>query len=83
MQPEEIKQMIEAGLSGAQAQVYSNDNTHFEAVVICPAFADQRMVKQHQMVYATLGNHIQSNHIHALSLKTYTPEEWDKIQTQA
>lgn len=83
MQPKEIKKMIEAGLPGAQAKVYSNDNTHFEAVVIYAGFADKMIVKQHQMVYATLGNHIQSNDIHALSLKTYTPQEWEKIQTQA
>ena len=79
MQPEEVKKMIETGLPGAQADVKSDDNTHFEAIVVCEEFAGKMMVKQHQMVFATLGNSIQSNEIHALSLKTYTPQEWETI----
>lgn len=80
MQPEEVKQMIETGLPGAQAQVYSNDGSHFEATVIGEQFAGKTLVKQHQMVYATIGDSIQSNNIHALSLKTYTPQQWETAQ---
>ncbi|OQY51625.1 MAG: BolA family transcriptional regulator [Candidatus Parabeggiatoa sp. nov. 2] len=80
MQPEEVKKLIETGLPGAQAQVYSNDGAHFEATVICEDFAGKTMVKQHQMVYVSLGNNIQLNEIHALSLKTYTPQEWEKVR---
>ena len=77
MQPENVKKMIETGLPGAQVEVNSDDNTHFEAIVVCEDFAGKTMVKQHQMVFATLGNSIQSNEIHALSLKTYTKQEWE------
>ncbi|MDM8558648.1 BolA/IbaG family iron-sulfur metabolism protein [Candidatus Parabeggiatoa sp. HSG14] len=77
MQCEEVKKMVETGLPGAQAEVHSNDDLHFNAIVICEDFVDKTTVKQHQMVYATLGNTIQSNEIHALSLKTYTPQEWE------
>jgi acid stress-induced BolA-like protein IbaG/YrbA len=76
MQPQQIKKMIETGLAGAQAEVKSDDNTHFEAIVISKDFTGKTTVKQHQMVYATLGDSIQTNAIHALSLKTYTPQEW-------
>ncbi len=75
MQPQELKKLIEAALPGAQVEVRSNDNTHFEAIVISEAFAGKTMVKQHQMVYAALGNSIESNEIHALSLKTDTPQD--------
>lgn len=78
MQPEQIKKMIETGLAGAQAEIKSDDNTHFEAIVISEDFTGKTTVKQHQMVYAVLGDSIQSNAIHALSLKTYTPQEWEK-----
>ncbi|HDN26380.1 MAG TPA: BolA family transcriptional regulator [Thioploca sp.] len=77
MQPEEVKKMIETGLPGAQVAVNSDDNTHFEALVVCEDFAGKTMVKQHQMVYAALGDSIQANQIHALSLQTYTPQEWE------
>ncbi len=75
MQPQKLKNLIEAALPGAQVEVRSNDNTHFEAIVISEAFAGKTMVKQHQMVYAALGNSIESNEIHALSLKTDTPQD--------
>jgi acid stress-induced BolA-like protein IbaG/YrbA len=75
MQPQALKQLIEAALPSAQVEVRSDDNTHFEAIVISEAFAGKTMVKQHQMVYAALGNSIESNEIHALSLKTDIPQD--------
>jgi acid stress-induced BolA-like protein IbaG/YrbA len=74
MQPEEIARLIEAGLPGARAEV-SGDGTHFEAIVISEAFQGKRLLEQHRMVYATLGDRMHSA-IHALSLRTFTPEEW-------
>lgn len=79
MQPEHIKHMIETGLPGAQAHV-KGDNGYFEATVIYEAFTGKSPVKQHQMVYATLGNSLQTD-IHALSLKTYTPATWETAHT--
>ena len=75
MQAEQIKQLIEAGLPGCQAIVTGDDGAHFDATVISEAFAGQSMVKQHQMVYATLGNRMEAE-IHALALRTLTPEQW-------
>jgi acid stress-induced BolA-like protein IbaG/YrbA len=74
MQSEQIKQMIEQGLTGARVSV-SGDGQHFEAVVVSDAFADKTMVQQHQLVYKTLGDKMRGE-IHALSLRTYTPEQW-------
>lgn len=75
MQAEQIKQLIEAGIPGCQAIVSGDDGAHFEATVISEVFAGQSMVKQHQMVYATLGNRMQAE-IHALAIRTLTPEQW-------
>lgn len=74
MQSEQIKQMIEQGLAGARVSV-SGDGQHFEAIVVSEAFANKTMVQQHQLVYKTLGDKMRGE-IHALSLRTYTPEQW-------
>lgn len=78
MQAEQIKQMIEAGLPGSQVQVFGDDGRHFDAIVVSPDFAGKSMVAQHRMVYATLGARMESDEIHALALKTYTPDSWAK-----
>jgi acid stress-induced BolA-like protein IbaG/YrbA len=76
MEPSEIKQLIEAGIPGSEA-IVTGDGSHFDATVISLAFDGLSMVKEQQMVYATLGDRITSGAIHALSIKAYTPQEWD------
>jgi len=75
MNPQQVAQLIEAGLAGSRALVTSGDNVHFEAVVIAAAFAGKRSVQRHQLVYGTLGSAV-GNEIHALALQVYTPEEF-------
>jgi acid stress-induced BolA-like protein IbaG/YrbA len=75
MNPQQVAQIIESGLSGAKALVKSEDNVHFEAVVISAAFAGKRSVQRHQLVYGTLGAAV-GNEIHALALQVFTPEEF-------
>jgi acid stress-induced BolA-like protein IbaG/YrbA len=75
MNPQQLAEMIHRGLAGSKASVTSEDNVHFEAVVIAPAFAGKRAVQRHQLVYATLGSAM-GNEIHALALQVYTPEEY-------
>ncbi len=74
MHPEQIQTLIEQGLPGARVEVIGSDGVHFEARVICAAFAGQLPLARHRMVYATLGE-LMSGAIHALSLRTLTPEE--------
>ncbi|MGW8246684.1 MAG: BolA family protein [Acidiferrobacterales bacterium] len=79
MQPDTIKQLIEAGLEGAKAFV-DGDGHHFEAVIVCDAFAGKTMVQQHQLVYQALGDKMKAE-IHALSMKTLTPEQYQQQQS--
>ena len=65
----EIKRLIEAGLPGAVATVIGDDGQHFEAEVVCSAFAGKPPLAQHRMVYATLGERM-GREIHALQLRT-------------
>ena len=74
MNADAIRQMIETGLPGAQAQVQGDDGVHFEATVICEAFAGKLPLARHRMVYATLGGRM-GGEIHALQLRTLTPAE--------
>jgi acid stress-induced BolA-like protein IbaG/YrbA len=75
MNPADIAALIERGLADAKAEVVTDGMGHYEAVVVCPQFAGKRSVPRHQMVYATLGALV-GNEIHALAVKTFTPEEW-------
>lgn len=76
MQSDELKKIIEQGVPSAQVSV-QGDGDHFEATVVSAAFAGKSMVQQHQMVYGTLGDLMQGA-VHALALRTFTPEQWEK-----
>ena len=75
MNPEDIKQLIETGISDAKASV-TGDGSKFEAAVVSRAFEGLSTVKKHQLVYGTVAEHIASGALHALTIKAYTPEEW-------
>ena len=78
MNAQQVAALIEAGIGSARATVKSEDNVHFEAVVVAAAFAGKRSVQRHQLVYATLGAAM-GNEIHALALKVFTPEEFQDL----
>jgi acid stress-induced BolA-like protein IbaG/YrbA len=80
MEPGDIKRLIEAGLPEAAVNVSSDDNTHFEAVVVSDAFAGKRPLARHQLVYQCLGR-LMGNEIHALSIRAYTDSEWQRLQS--
>ena len=77
MQSEDIKQLIEAGIENCQAEIEGDDGTHFGAIIVSDEFAGKSMVQQHQIVYKALGDKM-GTAIHALSMQTFTPEEWEK-----
>jgi acid stress-induced BolA-like protein IbaG/YrbA len=74
VEPSSIEESIRAGLPVTHLQV-SGDGAHFEAVIVSPSFAGLSRVRQHQLVYGALGDRMREE-IHALSMKTYSPEEW-------
>jgi acid stress-induced BolA-like protein IbaG/YrbA len=78
MTPDQIKQMIESGIPGAEAHV-DGDGSHFVARVISDDFADLSVIKQHKMVYGALGNSMEGA-IHALSIQTFTRQAWEKAR---
>ena len=75
MNPSDISQLIAAGFEQADVKVMSEDNTHYEAIVVAREFEGKRSLARHQLIYKTLGK-LMGNEIHALSIRAYTPEEW-------
>ena len=80
MQADQSKALIEAGLPECSATV-DGDGRHWNAVVVSPAFDGQSMLKQHRLVYAALGDSFDTDALHALSLKTLTPAQWEAQST--
>jgi acid stress-induced BolA-like protein IbaG/YrbA len=74
VEPGSIEQSIRGKLPVTHIEV-TGDGAHFEAVIVSPSFAGLTRVRQHQLVYEALGGRMREE-IHALSMKTYSPEEW-------
>lgn len=72
--PEKLRTYIEQGLSCAELRV-TGDGQHFEALIVSDAFAGKSRVQRHQLVYQALGDRMREE-VHALSMRTLTPEEW-------
>jgi len=72
--PDLIKSYIAAGIECTHLEV-DGDGQHFTAVIVSSAFAGKRLIQRHQLVYAALGDRMKAE-IHALSMKTLTPEEY-------
>ncbi len=81
MQANDIKEMIEASLIGSTAIIEGDDGTHFQGIIISEEFIGKSMVQQHQLVYKALGTKM-GNEIHALSMQTLTPDEWQEKQNK-
>jgi acid stress-induced BolA-like protein IbaG/YrbA len=78
MQAQDIKHLIETGLTQCTAIVEGEDGRHFTATVISPVFSGKNRIQKQQLVYTTLGKQIADGTIHAISIKTFTPEEWQQ-----
>ncbi|MCB5363621.1 BolA family transcriptional regulator [Pusillimonas sp. CC-YST705] len=72
--PEQVRQYITEGLDCEHIEV-QGDGAHFEAVIVSAAFEGKRRIARHQQVYAVLGKRMDAE-IHALSMRTLTPEEY-------
>ena len=79
MEPSEIKTLIENGLEQSTVEIFSEDNTHYAALVISPAFEGKRAIARHQLIYQCLGS-LMGNEIHAMSIRAHTPDEWESLQ---
>ncbi len=79
MDPEEVKKLILLGLPDCEVTI-KGDGSHFDAVVIGEIFDGKSLVAKQKLVYATVNEAITGGQLHALSIKTYTPAEWEKAK---
>jgi len=82
---DEIKTTLEKALPDAVVRVddLTGGGDHFQVWIIAPVFAGKSLVEQHQMVYGVLKDALGSEQIHALALKTYTPEQWERLAAKS
>lgn len=80
MQATDIQALIAAYLPTTHVEV-DGDGRHWVAVVVSTAFEGQARIRRHQAVYATLGNKMHTDEVHALSIKAYTPAEWARLHS--
>ena len=75
MTADQIRDMIAAGLV-CEHITLQGDGRHWFTTMVSAAFEGKRAIQRHQMVYATLGEKMKTDEVHALSIKAYTPAEW-------
>ncbi|MES9855279.1 MAG: BolA/IbaG family iron-sulfur metabolism protein [Sedimenticola sp.] len=76
METTAVEQLIEAGISGCKAQV-TGSGCDFEATVISDDFVGKSLLQKQRLVMAAVKTQIASGELHALSIKTFTPDEWN------
>ncbi|MPV86689.1 BolA family protein [Ostreibacterium oceani] len=81
MKTQEIKSVIETSLSTDFVAVESADEVHFYVTVVSTVFEGVPMIKQHKMIKSLFSEAIENESIHAMSLKTYTPEKWRDLSS--
>ncbi|HLP91495.1 MAG TPA: BolA family transcriptional regulator [Nostocaceae cyanobacterium] len=76
--PDQVEAMIKVAMPDAQIQVQdlTGGGDHYQVTVVSSQFAGKGLVQQHQLVYGALQQAMSTEAIHALALKTYTPEAW-------
>jgi acid stress-induced BolA-like protein IbaG/YrbA len=84
MHPNDVRSLILAAFPTAQVEV--NDLTgggdHFQATIVATEFQGLTMLKQHKLLYQSVQTYIDDGRIHALTLRTFSPEQWQKQTVQ-
>lgn len=80
--PQQVEEMIKVQIPDAQVQVQdlTGGGDHYQVIVVSSAFEGKGLVKQHQLVYGALQPAMSNDAIHALAVKTYTPQTWHSSQ---
>lgn len=81
MQTEEIEQLIAAGMKTEVVRV-KGDGRHFTAIVVSAEFTGKNRLDRQRLVFATLNQAMASDRLHAITLKTYAPDEWRQIEKE-
>jgi len=80
MTADELKSIIAAGLACDHIEL-EGDGRHWSALIVSAEFQGKRPIQRHQRVYATLGERMKTDEVHALSIRAFTPAEWAASQS--
>ena len=82
--PDEIKSTLDKALPGSTIEIQdlTGGGDHFQVLIVSSSFEGKGLLDQHQMVYGALRESLGNERIHALALKTYTPEQWERAAAQ-
>lgn len=81
MHPNDVKKLLTTHINCEHIEVQGEDQRHYEALLVSAEFSGLMKIKRHRLIYQALGDHMISD-IHALSIKAYTPEEYQNIKQQ-
>jgi len=83
--PSQVAELIRAALPDADVQIQdlTGGGDHYQAIVVSSAFEGKSLIQQHKMVYGAVNQAMSTEAIHALSLKTFTPDAWAKAGQSA
>ncbi|HMA08181.1 MAG TPA: BolA/IbaG family iron-sulfur metabolism protein [Ramlibacter sp.] len=79
MTADELKSIITAGMACDHIEL-EGDGRHWSALIVSAEFQGKRPIQRHQRVYATLGERMKTDEVHALSIRAFTPAEWATAQ---
>lgn len=79
--PEEIKQTLSKALPVLliETQDLTGGGDHWQVIIVSSAFEGKGLLEQHRLVNEALKSELGDQRIHALALKTFTPEQWEKL----
>ena len=79
---QEIESRIKQKIKTSHIQVLDlRGGDHIQVILVSPEFEDKSLLEQHRIVYDILDNEVKSNEIHALTLKTYSPTQWERVRS--
>lgn len=78
MTAEQLQSLIQQGLACEHIEL-QGDGRHWFATIVSAEFEGLNLIQRQRKVYATLGNRMQTDEVHALSMKTHTPAEWQAL----
>ena len=77
MEAKQIETLLQSQLTLDEV-IVTQDGTHYKIIAVADFFADLSPVKRQQAIYTPLTEHISSGELHAITIKTFTPEQWKK-----
>lgn len=79
MNSTQVKERIESNLQGTCfVSEFSGSDDHYSVVIIAKEFTGKNKLQRHRIVMDLFRKEIDSGEVHALTMQTHSPDEWEK-----